>query len=143
MFLGLILQSTMQNIQSKFFSLAMLIRSSRSSFLLSFNLIVKSIYWEANIVLQTWVSKTNHIIQKVLANLSKIMRLFLPIFLFPTQMLAKSMNLMPISNCQVTFRIRVSKYLPNYHTPQMFLCINPNYVITPFPIVQQAVLWYE
>ena len=129
----------MQNLQSKFFSLAIPNRSSRFYFLFS---LFSRVYWEAKIVLKTRAAKINHIIQKVLVNLSKIMR-FLHVFLFPTQILAKSMNFMPINHCQVTFRVRFSKYLPNYHMPKLFLCINPNYVITSIQIVQQAVLWYE
>lgn len=140
-FLGLTLQSTMQNLQSKFFSLAIPNKSRRFYFLFSLTLFLR-VYWEAKIVLQTWAAKINPIIQKVLVNLSKIMR-FLHIFLFPTQILAKSMNFMPINHCQVTFRVRFSKYLPNYHMPKLFLCINPNYVITSIQTVQQAVLWYE
>lgn len=129
----------MQNLQSKFFSLAIPNRSSRFYFLFS---LFSRVYWEAKIVLKTRAAKINHIIQKVLVNLSKIMR-FLHVFLFPTQILAKSMNFMPINHCQVTFRVRFFKYLPNYHMPKLFLCINPNYVITSIQIVQQAVLWYE
>ena len=78
----------MQNLQCKFFNLAIPNKSSRFYFLLSLTL---RVYWEAKIVLQTWAVKINHIIQNVLVNLSKIMR-FLHIFLFPSQILAKCMN---------------------------------------------------